>query len=90
MFELDLNRVRQDERAERIAPPLQFGHPVRVQDGVGARAEPLEGGLRGLVAAAEARADSNLALQLDRGQEEILSSSFWYRSLIASRAAGES
>src|SRR5712692_5292580 len=71
-FELDLNRVRQGEGVERIAPALQFGHPVGVKDRVRASAEPLEGGLRGLIGAAEARADADLALELDRGQEEVL------------------
>jgi len=71
-LELDLSRVRQGEGVERIAQALQFRHPLGVKDRVGARGESLERSLRGLVAAAEARADSNLALQLDRGQEEIL------------------
>src|SRR5712692_1358587 len=71
-FELDLNRVRQGEGVERIAQTPQFGHPVGVKDRRGAGAEPLKRGLRGLVAATEARADADLALELDRGQEEVL------------------
>jgi len=49
---------------------VEFGNALRV--GSSASAEPLERSLRRLIAAAQARADAELAVEFDRGQEEVL------------------
>ena len=71
-FELSLNDLGQGKGIEGIALALEFRQPVGMNRRGSAGAEPLAGGLRRLVAPAETRADADLAVELDRGQAEVL------------------
>ena len=63
--ELGLHELGQHQGVEGIAPPLQFGDARVVQRGGSAGAEPLQRGLRRLVAPAKTGTDAELAIELD-------------------------
>ena len=71
-FELRLNDLGQGKGVEGIAQPLQFREALGVEGGRSAGAHPLERSLRRLVAPTETRANTELTVEFDRGQEEVL------------------
>ena len=68
--ELPIDAGGQDKRIEPIAEPHERGDLGRV--GLGTHAHAVERHVRGVIAAAQARAHPDFALELHRREEEIL------------------
>ena len=70
VFQLGLNGSRQLKRIQLLLESFQFGHPLWIRGG--RITNPLKRGLRPFIDASNAGADTDLARQLDRGQEQVL------------------